>query len=265
MSQPASSSSHAYSVGFASFVRLAVVGAIFVTGVGFAAPASAYTISNVVVHANASTSGGTEVINSPSFTLSALTDPVHAVASRSATDGLGGTVTSTATMDFEFSQSSSSFVLSGSATGTVDVNNVSGGGLGGLVLMSASIYFSLGPNEFMTQNVAGQFFRDTQTNPAIEYLQLQRTDENGTDVIWDRLNSGQELIDESLNLDPGASYVLNWVEYVSPDFGGPNGLYSDGISNLVVSYVPTFPVPEPSSAILILASIPILALRRKRG
>jgi hypothetical protein len=265
MSQPTSSSGQACWIRFAAVRRMAVAGTLTLAGVSLATPASAYTVSAVVVHANPSTYGGTEVINSPNFTLNALIAPVHAIASRSATDGLGGTVTSAATMDFEFTQSSTSFSLSGSATGTVDLNNVSGGGLGGLVLMNASIYFAPGPNEFLTQKVTGQFFHDTQTNPAVEFLQLKRTDENGTDVIWERLNQGQELVDESLDLQPDATYELAWFEYVSPEYADPNGTYSDGISNLVVSYVPTYPVPEPSSATLLLAAIPFVAPRRKRG
>jgi hypothetical protein len=110
-------------------------------------------------------------------------------------------------------------------------------------------------------------FTRTNTPQNIYGIQLYRTFEGQTDVIWERLNSGQFIDNEGLTGVMGEGETYRWELYelvVDTDGSGQTGAYGAGFENLNFALVST--VPEPNSLLLMIGALgTVLTASRRRA
>lgn len=232
-----------------------------------ARPAAAVTINAAVLQVSTIISGdNVQELDADDFT-ALISGEFHGQAEKVRTNEFGSSISALATMDLTFNQNGASYVVAGSGGGVVELDQQPGGAIfGGAALYQLSIYFTPDIGEVFDILTTVQFTR-TNTPQSFYGIQLFKTLEGNTDVIWERLNSGQLIDNEGLTDVVGEGETYRWDLYEivgASDGSGETGTYGAGFENLNFAIVSN--VPEPDSLLLMIGALgAVLAACRRRA
>ena len=230
-------------------------------------PASAVTIDAAVMQVSTNVVGdNVQELDADDFT-ALISGEFHGRAEKERTNEFGSSINVLATMDLTFDQNGASYAVTGSGGSIVELNQQPGGAIsGGVGAYLLSIYFTPDIGEVFDILTTVQFTR-TNTPQSFYGIQLYRTFEGQTDVIWERLNSGQFIDNEGLTgvVGEGETYRWDLLEFVGDSDGsGETGVYGAGFENLNFAIIST--VPEPNSLLLMIGALGVmLAACRRRA
>lgn len=230
-------------------------------------PASAVTIDFAVMQVSTNVVGdNVQELDADDFT-ALISGEFHGRAEKERTNEFGSSINVLAAMDLTFDQNGASYAVTGSGGSIVELNQQPGGTIfGGSGAHLLSIYFAPDIGEVFDILTTVQFTR-TNTPQSFYGIQLYRTFEGQTDVIWERLNSGQFIDDEGLTgvVGEGETYRWDLLEFVGASDGlGQASVFGAGFENLNFAIIST--IPEPHSLLLMIGALgAMLAACRRRA